>query len=470
MSPPRQRRRTLFLLVLLLILTLLYLPTTRAAEVGYGPLFDPCGDNCQTQMVNFCTVGHDVTQMRTCWCDDVEYIEHMDACLDSCDPAVGNKTVQRDQMLRYRSIVCEPTAITKDVEFQEYYRTRFASVDDGSFTPGVTRGIPPPTASPVGITEGMTPTPESSISSSTLSLSSEFVTNSEVTPTSIITLTISTTPSAFFSATALPSTAASPTPRGDGLNTAQLFGVILGTAVVSVLLSLSIVFCIRRRHPRRPLWKPPPPPPLPLPRPPTTTFLPYYAPTSSPPTILPRRIHDIGPHAIATSTASTHSTGDGDGSVISPTRGRGGYSYSQLESPPLPTPPQSRFYTRPTSVSTRMLTPVISPTQPMIQVTSSSAIAAAAAAERNSRGSTHTLIEPEPQQGILEGIVIDRSRSQSRPGNSGRRSERRGQLDESGYCAEDDCTSSCSSWSERSWHEEDDDVWWDLRESQMMGP
>lgn len=106
----------------------------------------------------------------------------------------------------------------------------------------------------------------------------------------------------------------------------------------------------------------------------------------------------------------------------------------------------------------------------MIQVTSSSAIAAAAAAERNSRGSTHTLIEPEPQQGILEGIVIDRSRSQSRPGNSGRRSERRGQLDESGYCAEDDCTSSCSSWSERSWHEEDDDVWWDLRESQVMGP
>lgn len=110
----------------------------------------------------------------------------------------------------------------------------------------------------------------------------------------------------------------------------------------------------------------------------------------------------------------------------------------------------------------------------MIQVSSSSAIAAAAAAERNSRGSTHTLIEPEPQQGILEGTVVeeeeDRSRSPSRPGNSGGRSERRGHFDESGYCAEDDRTVSCSSWSERSWHEEEDDVWWDLRESQMMGP
>ena len=26
---------------------------TSAAEIGYGPLFDPCGDNCQTQIVNF---------------------------------------------------------------------------------------------------------------------------------------------------------------------------------------------------------------------------------------------------------------------------------------------------------------------------------------------------------------------------------------------------------------------------------
>lgn len=152
--------------------------------------------------------------------------------------------------------------------------------------------------------------------------------------------------------------------------------------------------------------------------------------------------------------------------MTSPSRGRGGYSYSLLESPALPTPPQSHFYTKSTPVGTRILTPIIEPIQPMIQVSSSSAIAAAAAAERNSRGSTHTLIEPEPQQ----GIVIDKSRrrswSQGGPGNGGRK----GNFDENDYCAEDDCTASCSSWSERSWCEEDDDVWWDLRESQMMGP
>lgn len=468
MSPRGQRQRApLLLLILLLISPLLHLPITRAAEVGYGPLFDPCGDNCQTQMVNFCTVGHDTAQMRICWCDSTEYIERMDTCLNSCDPAVGNKTTQRDQMLRYRSILCEPTAITKDVEFQEYYRTRFASIDGGSFTPEVTRGIPPPTASPVKITGEVTLAPESSsgiIGSNTISPSSEF--------TSIITLTVSATPTTSSFVTAIPSTAAGLTLQKNGLSTAQLFGVILGTAVVSVLLSLSIVFCIRRRHPRRPFWNPPPPPPLPrFPRPPTTSFLPYYAPISPPPTILPQRIHGIEPHAIATSIASTLSTRDGDSSVVSPTRGRGGYSYSQLESPILPTPPQSQFYARQISVSTRMLTPVVAYAQSMIQVTSSSAIAAAAAAERNSRGSTHTLIEPEPQQVILEGTVVDRSRSQSRPGNSG--GERRAHFDESGYCAEDDSMASCSSWSERSWceeEEEEEDDWWDLRGSQMMGP
>lgn len=464
MSPRGQRRRTPTFLVLLLTTFLLQLSTGRAAEVGYGPLFDPCGDNCQTQMVNFCTVGHDIAQMRTCWCDDAEYIERMDACLDSCDPALGKRATQKDQMLRYRRIVCEPAAITKDVEFQQYYRTRFASVDGGSFTPEVTRGIPPPTASPVEITGEVTLAPESSSDTIGSSSSSEFVTNSKVTPTSIITLTISTTPTASSFVTALPSTAAADlTLQKKGLSTAQLFGVIFGTAAISVLLSLSIVFCIRRQNPRRPFWNPPPPPPLP--RPSTTSFLPYYTPTSPPPTILPQRIE---PHAIATSTASTHSTGEGDSTTISPTRGRGGYSYSQLESPILPTPPQSQFYARPITASTRMLTPVVAYAQAMIQVTSSSAIAAAAAAERNSRGSTHTLIEPEPQQAILEGTMVDRSRSQSRPGNSG--VGRTINFDESGYCPEDDSTASCSSWSERSWCEEEDDVWWDLRESQMMGP
>lgn len=469
MSPRSRRRRSPMLFAHLLILLLLYLSIVSAAEIGYGPLFDPCGDNCQTQMVNFCTVGHDTVQMRICWCDDVEYIERMDACLDSCDQTVSDEALQRDQMLRYRSIVCEPTAITKDVEFQEYYKTRFASVAGGSFVPQVTRGIPPPTASPVDITstgESTTLGPSSSNSVSNTA------SNPWTPPTKSIsttTITVSVTPTASSFVTVLPSTAAGPTIQNRGLSTTQLVGIILGTAVASVLLSLSIVFCIRRRHPRRPFWNPPPPPPLP--RPARTSLLPYYAPISPPITVLPQRTPDM-PHAITTSTASIHSARDGDSSVISPSRGRGGYSYFPRESPALPTPPQPQFHARPGSVSTRMLTPLATPIPPPIQVTSSSAIAAVAAAERNSRGSTHTIIEPEPQQVILQGIVVEgdgsrsRSRSGSRPRNGGRRGGRR---DESEYCGEDDCTLSCSSWSERSWYEEDD-AWWDLRDSQVMGP
>ena len=66
-----------------------------AAEISYGPLFDPCGDNCQTQMVNFCTVGRDLAQTTDCWCGDGEgeYIGRMDACLSTCDQAVSNRSV-----------------------------------------------------------------------------------------------------------------------------------------------------------------------------------------------------------------------------------------------------------------------------------------------------------------------------------------------------------------------------------------
>lgn len=472
MSPRSQRRRSaIYVFALFLLLLVLHFSIAKAAEVGYGPLFDPCGDNCQTQMVNFCTVGHDTAQMRICWCDEAEYIKRMDACLDSCDPAVSDKAVQRDQMLRYRSIVCEPSAITKDVAFQQYYKTRFASVPGGGFVPEVTRGIPPPTASPVDITtsaEGsMAPTlrPSSSSSSSNTDSRPSFF---STRPISITTITVSVTPTASSFVTALPSTAAGPIWQNNGLSTMQLVGIILGTAVASVLLSLSVVFYIRRRNPRRPFWNPPPPPPLPRPSP--TSFLPYYTPTSPPATMLPQHIHDMEPHAITTSTSSIHNAGDGESSAISPSRGRGRYSYFPRESPAPPRSQQPRSYDTPSSVSTRLLTPVVTPTLSTIQVSSSSAIAAAAAAERNSRGSTHTLIEPEEQQVILQGVMVDRSgsrsRSRSTPRNGGRR---RVNLDESEYCGEDDCTASCSSWSERSWYDEDD-AWWDLRESQVMEP
>ena len=36
-----------------------------------------------------------------------EYIGRMDACLSTCDQVVSNRSVQRDQMVRYQKIVCE---------------------------------------------------------------------------------------------------------------------------------------------------------------------------------------------------------------------------------------------------------------------------------------------------------------------------------------------------------------------------
>ena len=52
----------------------------------------------------------------------------MDACLSTCDQAVSNRSVQRDQMARYRKIVYEGQRGKKvfaDTLFAEYWKTRF---------------------------------------------------------------------------------------------------------------------------------------------------------------------------------------------------------------------------------------------------------------------------------------------------------------------------------------------------------
>ena len=59
-----------------------------------------------------------------------EYIGGMDACLSTCDQVVSNRSVQRDQMVRYRKIAWErlrgKTVIAYTL-FAEYWKTRFQS-------------------------------------------------------------------------------------------------------------------------------------------------------------------------------------------------------------------------------------------------------------------------------------------------------------------------------------------------------
>ena len=81
-------------------------------------------------MVNFCTVGRELAQMTDCWGGDGEgeYIWRMDACLSTCDQVVSNRFVQRDQMVRYRKIVCEGQrgkTVIADSLFAEYGRLDF---------------------------------------------------------------------------------------------------------------------------------------------------------------------------------------------------------------------------------------------------------------------------------------------------------------------------------------------------------
>ena len=78
----------------------------------------------------------------------------MDACLRTCDQAVSNRSVQRDQMVRSRKIVCEGQrgkTVIADTLFMGYWKTRFQRKGE-SFVPAVTNGILHLTAEPVGIT------------------------------------------------------------------------------------------------------------------------------------------------------------------------------------------------------------------------------------------------------------------------------------------------------------------------------
>jgi len=66
---------------------------------------------------------------------------------------VSNRSVQLDQMVRYRMIACEgqrgKTVIAYTL-FAEYWKTRFQRKGE-TFVPAVAKCIPPPTAELVGI-------------------------------------------------------------------------------------------------------------------------------------------------------------------------------------------------------------------------------------------------------------------------------------------------------------------------------
>lgn len=212
---------------------ILFLPfrVWSAPEIGYGPLFDPCGENCQTQMVQFCTVGHDVSQMTQCWCSDPEYLTRMDACIQSCDPTVTNRDVQRDQMLRYRKIVCAGSS-AGDQGFAKYWKTRFGGE---GFVPGATNGIPPPPSSQtVAMTIATIPT----------SIAVPRNRTENGTRTKTATVASSTSPIILTSSTNVPPQ------RMSGLTTPQLAAIIAASVLSALLVLLTIIICRSNRHRR----------------------------------------------------------------------------------------------------------------------------------------------------------------------------------------------------------------------------
>jgi len=409
-----------------------------AAEIGYGPLFDPCGDNCQTQMVNFCTVGRDIAQMTDCWCGEDkggEYIGRMDACLSTCDQAVSNRSVQRDQMVRYRKIVCEGQrgkTVIADTLFAEYWKTRFQRKGE-SFVPAVTNGIPPPTAEPVGITNSdgqvsrseFTSPPPTGIPETTTSASDETgsIGSPSLTPppvssaTAVLSLSsaspIIPTASANFTTTKIPPAPStlSSFPGQPRLTPGQLAAIIASCVLGSFLLVLSIVFCRRHHINSKPFaFLPTRPGSHPRPRLITDHQQSWWSrnieaalnnPQSPIASILPRyyRPKPRTPPSVQQNLHPPRQTYTGRQTII-----------------PVPPSPSSR------SSSTRILT-----------------LSTTTRSRSRDRISEHTIIEPQPQEAVTEVSTATR------------------QSVASSQC--DYSSASCSTWSERSWVENDDPGW-----------
>ncbi|KAG0638429.1 hypothetical protein HOY80DRAFT_967695 [Tuber brumale] len=384
-------------------------------------------------MVHFCTVGRDLAQMTDCWCgkDAGEYIGRMDACLSTCDQAVSNRSVQRDQMVRYRKIVCEGQkgkTVVADTLFAEYWKTRFRRKGE-NFVPAATNGIPPPTADPVGITSSdqvsrsqFTPVPTSipetsSESNESGSPVSPSMTPPPVTSTSILSPSLSSssliisTASSNITTTMIPPAPPmiSSIPSQSRLTPGQLAAIITSCVLGSILLVLSIVFCRRRRANSRPFaFLPTRPRSRPRPRVTTVHQQSWWSrnieaalnnPQSPIASILPRHYRPK-PQTPPSAQQSF------------PPPPRQTYSHTIIPVPPSPPSKNS---------STRILAP-----------------SAATRSRSRDRISEHTIIEPQPQEALTEVSTARLSAASTQSDYS---------------------SATCSSWSERSWMEGDDPGW-----------
>ncbi|KAL7269684.1 hypothetical protein RUND412_007638 [Rhizina undulata] len=239
-------------------------PGSRAAQAPFYSLsYFYCYPRFPVLRI-FCTVDRDAAQQRSCWCDDGDsqaaYFGHMDACLNSCDPAVSNIALQRNQLLRYRRLICYPQA--QDPEFREYYSTRYTRV---SFFPEVSDSWPPPTALPAGVAETTADSASSPTITSTQSDSlppPSFITSTVfLTTTTFVTSAKSTASSATSSTTGFPvvnstiapdaSTASASTSSGSHLSKGKIAGIVVASTAGFAFIVAVLILLARARRKRR---------------------------------------------------------------------------------------------------------------------------------------------------------------------------------------------------------------------------
>lgn len=272
-------RRLFFFLNLAAVLSILsILPGGAHArpqgEVGYGPLFDACGDNCQTQLLHFCTQGRDAQQQAQCWCGedaavDNQFSEKMELCLASCDPQVTDTAVQRNQIMRYKQVVCKGST-AEDADFDRYYSTKFS----GNFVPQATDAAPPPAMAPTTFGQ-ITVTRTTSAAATANPTSKSTPSTTEVvmsTPTSASTSTeeeneVTSTPTSVLSTpsssdetptqTGVPESTPTSTETSaaaatkDDFTPGQIAGISLGAVSGFALLLLCAALLVRIRSRRR---------------------------------------------------------------------------------------------------------------------------------------------------------------------------------------------------------------------------
>ncbi|KAF8465536.1 hypothetical protein BDZ91DRAFT_794913 [Kalaharituber pfeilii] len=223
----------------------------KNSEVGFGPGFSACSDNCQVQLAAHCSENYDAAKVQDCWCSpsqEAAYFSRLQRCLDACPGGKRRNISQRELLLRFRDIVCaggEKNEVT-DTEFAEFYLWRLGP--GNAWVPKPTDAIPPPVNVQKKNTGVDSAKPNGMVHLRTITMIATSPTKRSQIPSIVPpgTTTVGTP-----KATQTHTSESKAPEKSANLSTAQFAGILAGGIVFLITLAVFAYFLFRRSKARK---------------------------------------------------------------------------------------------------------------------------------------------------------------------------------------------------------------------------